>query len=554
MTPILQLLKTLGPVRVSALALVGLGLIGFFIYLMTRLSSPDLVPLYSDLQRNDAAAMVAKLEEMQVPFDVTPDGSQILVPANQVGRLRMALAQDGLPSGGSIGNEIFDQPEGFGTTSFIQNINQQRALEGELARTIASLEPIQQARVHLVMPRRELFSRERQTASASIILKLRPGAQLNREQIAAIQHLAAAAVPQLDPTQISIIDDRGNLLARGMDRDSPDYLMQTAEEKRLAFERRMTQTIEDLLGRTLGYGRVRAQVTAELDFDRISTNSEIYDPESQVVRSTQTVEETSESTERDPLDPVTVANNLPAAQANDALSAPSANSRTSRVEETVNYEITRTVRSHVRETGQVRRLSVAVLVDGTYRTDETGAQIYQPRSPEEMEQIAALVRSAIGYDALRGDTVEVVNMRFATAEDTFADDPMETILGLPREDILRIVETIVLAIVAVLVILLVVRPLIARAFEVAQPGSDHEADALLTDQSAAQPQLTGPGALSQDLALEEAAASEELEQMIDINRVEGRVRASSLRKVGEIVDKHPEEAVAIIRNWLYQET
>jgi flagellar M-ring protein FliF len=200
-------------------------------------------------------------------------------------------------------------------------------------------------------------------------------------------------------------------------------------------------------------------------------------------------------------------------------------------------------------------MSVAVLVDGSYQAGDNGQQVYVPRSKEELTQIDALVRSAIGFDAVRGDSIEVVNMRFTAPDGELADTGI-TILGMQKDDLFRIAEMVVLAIVALLIILLVVRPLMARAFERSQEssGDDDDAERLLTDQSGSQAQLMAPGALAQDLALEEAQADEELEQMIDISRVEGRVRASSLRKVGEIVDKHPEEAVSIIRNWLYQET
>ena len=269
-----------------------------------------------------------------------------------------------MPAGGSIGYEIYDKPEGFGTTSFVQGVNHLRATEGELARTVATLGPVQQARVHLVLPKREMFSRTQQTATASVFLKLRPGQQLKREQVVAIQHLIAAAVPQLEPNQISIIDDRGNLLARGLGNGGDANSQANADEKKLAYEQRTTRVIEDLLSRSLGFGKVRAEVTADLDFDRITTNSEIYDPESQVIRSTQTVEDNNESTDRDALDPVTVANQLPTGDANQSASGATSKTKGARTEETINYEISKTVKSHVRESGQVRRLSVAVLVDG----------------------------------------------------------------------------------------------------------------------------------------------------------------------------------------------
>lgn len=553
MNNLLQTLRNLGPARLAAIGGVGLLLIGFFVYLTTRLSTPEMELLYAELQQTEAAAIAKKLEEAKVPFTVDKTGTKIMVPADQVGPMRMRMAAQGLPSGGSVGYELFDKGEGFGATSFMQNINHLRALEGEMARTVQTLNGVQQARVHLVLPKRELFARQQNPATASVFLKLRPGAQLSRENIQAIQQLIAASVPNLDPNRISIVDDKGKLLARGTGSDTAEAMMASAEEKKQAYEGRLARTIEDLLGRTLGYGKVRAEVSADLDFDRITTQSEIFDPESQVVRSTQTVTESNESSDRDPLAPVTVDQNLPTAQASSSASPLSSN-KSNRNEETINYEITKTTKSHVREAGTVRRLSVAVLVDGTYQLSKDAPPAYQPRSEQEIESIKALVRSAVGLDAVRGDSLEVVNMRFWSPEDD-VQKPEELFMGMTKDDLFRIAEMVVLGIVAVLIILLVIRPLISRAFEKAEMQEEDEMDRLLTDQAGMPAALAAPtGALAQDLALEAAQADEELEQMIDINRVEGRVRASSLRKVGEIVDKHPEEAVSILRNWLYQES
>jgi flagellar M-ring protein FliF len=551
----MQTLRNLGAARLGAIAIVGIGVLGFFVYLTGRLSQPNMELLYADLQTSDAGAIAKKLDDLKVPFKVDDTGTRILVPQDQVGRLRMQMAQAGLPAGGSIGYEIFDKGESFGATSFIQNINQLRALEGEMARTIGTLDGIEQARVHLVLPKREMFSRSEATATASVFLKLRPGVHLNPEQISAVQHLLAASVPKLDPSQVAIVDDHGKLLARGMGTDTPEAQAASGDEKRQEYEHKLGRTIEELVGRTVGYDKVRAEVSADLDFDRITTNSETYDPEGQVVRSTQTVDDKADAQDRDPMDSVTVQNNVPGGTAGDSHgSGPITSNRTNRNEETVNYEISKTVKSQVREIGQVRKLSVAVLVDGLYTPDPKGGPaVYSPRSKEELDQITALVRSAVGYDAVRGDTLEVVNMRFAIPEGEFTGGE-DMVLGMRKEDVFRIAEMLILAIVAILVILLVVRPLITRAFE--RPAeSEEDMEKLLAEQAQLPAQLAAPaGALAQDLALEAAQADEELEQMIDINRVEGRVRASSLRKVGEIVEKHPEEAVSILRNWLYQET
>lgn len=553
MNNLLQTLRNLGPARLAAIGGVGLLLIGFFVYLTTRLSTPEMELLYAELQPSEAAAIAKNLEASKIPFTVDKTGTKITVPADQVGPVRMKMAAQGLPSGGSVGYELFDKSEGFGATSFMQNINHLRALEGEMARTVQTLNGVQQARVHLVLPKRELFARQQNPATASVFLKLRPGAQLSRENIQAIQQLIAASVPNLEPGRISIVDDKGKLLARGTGSDTPDAMMANADEKKQAYETRLARVVEDLLGRTLGYGKVRAEVSADLDFDRITTNSEIFDPESQVVRSTQTVNESNESSDRDPLAPVTVDQNLPTAQSGNS-NGPLSSNKSKRAEETINYEITKTSKSHVRESGQVRRLSVAVLVDGTYQLSKDNPPAYQPRTEQEVESIKALVRSAVGLDPVRGDTLEVINMRFWTPEDDM-QKPEDLFMGLGKDDVFRIAEMVVLGIVAVLIILLVIRPLISRAFERADMQEEDEMDRLLTDQAGMPAALAAPtGALAQDLALEAAQADEELEQMIDINRVEGRVRASSLRKVGEIVDKHPEEAVSILRNWLYQES
>ncbi|ASG20925.1 MULTISPECIES: flagellar basal-body MS-ring/collar protein FliF [Nitrospirillum] len=552
MENLLQTLRNLGPVRLGAIGGVALLILALFGFLLFNGSSPNMALLYSDLSPSDGGAIVQQLDQMQpkVPYQVSPDSTRIEVPADQVGRIRMLMAQQGLPTGGNVGYEIFNQAESLGTTSFMQSVQQLRALEGELSRTVNTLAPVQQSRIHLVLPKRELFSRETQKATASVVLRLRPGQQLKKEQVASVQHLIAASVPGLQPDMVSVVDDKGNLLARGMGSDSKEAMMATAEEKRLAYQQRLTDKVEEIVGRTVGMGKVRAEVTVDMDFDHITTNSEIFDPDSQVVRSTETNNENSEDINKEGQDPVTVANNLPSANAENTTNG-SSSSKTTKTNERINYEISKTVKVHEREAGQVRRLSVAVLVDGNYVPDDKGVAQYQPRSDDELQKLGSLVKSSIGFDGSRGDTVDVVSMKFATPEGEL-EAKEETLFGLPKQDVFRIAETIVLAIVAILVILLVIRPLVARALD-RTPQLDEEPD-LLSDQSGV-PQLAGPGggALARELALEAAQANEELEQMIDINRVDGRVRASSLRKVGEIVEKHPEEAVSIIRNWLYQE-
>ena len=553
MNPFADLIRNLGPVRLAALVGTGIAVIGFFIFLVSRLSTGSMSLLYADLDPSDAGQIVRELETREIPYQLKANGTQVFVPADDVLRLRVTLAEQGLPGGGSVGYELFDKSQGLGTTSFVQNVNLVRALEGELGRTISSMRNVRGARVHLVLPRRELFSRERQNPSASVVLQLNGNLSLGKEQVLAIQHLIAAAVPELKPEGVSIMNDRGELLARGFGDDAQSSLaLLNAEEMKIAYENRLRRSVEEMVERTVGMGRVRAEVAAELDYGRVVENSEQYDPDSQVARSTQTIDDRSQSNETARDETVTVENNLPEAEGGAAGGASSQTSN-NRTEETVNFEISRTVRQRTRESGEIQRLSVAVLVDGTYTRNDSGERVYVPRTPEQLEQIETLVRSAIGFRADRGDTVEVVNMEFVRLEPTDVDDGA-FLFGISKEEFLQLAEVLVLAVVGLLVILLVVRPVLTRLFE-SMPTTLARGGGLI-GQDGQLAQLAGPGATADMAELldgEDDGEESLLDQMIDINQVEGRVRASSLRKIGEIVDKHPEEAVAIIRNWMYQE-
>jgi len=551
--------RRLGPSRLLTLAVVAIGFVAFFAFLVSRLSGPEMSLLYSDLDAADSGKIVAKLDAQAIPYELRGNGTQIYVPSDRVLRLRMGLAEEGMPSGGSVGYELFDKTDALGTTNFVQNVNLERALEGELARTIRSLDSVEAARVHLVLPRRQLFSREQEDPIASVVLKLRGLNRFSPQQVAAVENLVASAVPGLKPNRISIVDDKGNLLARPNDNPDGAPSGTSAEEMRLSYEDHMAQSIETLLERSVGPGKIRAEVTADMDFDRVSTNAEIFDPDGQVVRSTQTVEEQANSSDNGGgQQSVSVAQNLPQTQQGAAgaagqnqqnnSSGPTSTNKSNRTEETVNYEISKTVKNQIRESGIIKRVSVAILVDGNYTTAPDGSKKYTPRSDAEMQQLEKLVRSAIGYDQQRGDVVQLVNMPFAGVDESLANEGPAPLFGLTKDDYLRIAEIVVLGVVALLVLLLVVRPLVARLIE-AIPKAMPVGPEMLADHSGGPaPKLPGP-----DEAAAKPSASE-LDQMIDIEQVEGRVKASSLKKIGEIIEKHPEETVSIIRTWMFQET
>jgi flagellar M-ring protein FliF len=557
----MQTLRNLGPLRLASLGAIAFALIAFFVFVVARMTSPGYGLLYSGLDASDSSSIVQRLDSQNIPYQLKADGAEILVPQDQVTKLRLSLAGEGIPSGGSIGYEIFDRADALGTTNFVQQINQIRALEGELARTIRSLKQVKSARVHLVMPKRELFSRDQAEPTASVVLVLQ-GATLDKEQVSAIQHLVASSIPGMKATNVSVIDNKGNLLARGADGgDGQDSA--SMEDMRRNYETRLTRSIEDLLAQTLGPDKIRAEVNADLDFNQVTTNTENFNPDGQVVRSTQTVEENDSSNERQQDNNVSVANNIPNPPAQQSGAGSNSQSQNQRNEETVNYEISKTTQVEVKQTGNVKRISAAVLVDGTYTTDANGNQTYTPRPQAELDQIATLVKSAIGFDAKRGDVVEVVNMQF-TAPDTGEAQPFE-IMGFEKQDLMRIAELLVLAVIAVLVLLLVVRPLLNRLLAlpgVAQPGLAlaGPAGAALPPGAAAALAIPGPDGTTVAGALPGMTAAEgmieadnmadEIDQMIDINQVEGRVRASSLKRISDLVDQHPEQAMNIMRGWM----
>lgn len=557
MDAFLETLKNLGPARLGVMLLTLLGLVVFFIYIAVRSGTPSMTLLYGELSTADAAAVVTKLELSDIPYRTGEGGTEVLVPHQHVGMARMLLAAEGLPSTGTIGYEVFDQKQRFGTTSFVQNINQLRALEGELARTIRTLDHVQTARVHLVLPQRELFTRESRKASASVTLSLRGGRQISPEQVQAVQHLVASAVPDLKAENVAITDTQANLLAGGTQEGG---LLGgrggTPEEKRIKYEQRLTNVIEDMVSRVVGYGNVRANVAAEIDFDVVSRNSESFDPDGQVLRSSQNISDEETDTTGSNSQAVTVENNLPGLPG--AAGGGGGLSRT-RTEDIANYEISRTVESVMSEGGEIRKLSVAVLVDGNYETlppaegteEEAAAERrYVPRSQEELDKIASLVQSAVGYDSARGDVVQVVNMQFAHTQELSPLAEEELVFGLlERQDLLRLAEILMLGLVSLLVVFVVLRPLVSHFAAAAQSAAAERRSTMEAPRggAAAMAQMEAGG-------MQGAGMMEEGEDSIDLANVEGRLNASSMRKISDIVETHPSEAVSVIRSWMSQES
>lgn len=366
--------------------------------------------LYSNLSQRDAAAIVAKLKEQKVSYELMANGNSIMVPSDMVYDLRLELAGQGLPQGGGVGFEIFDK-QNFGMSEFQQKLNFQRALQGELARTISQFSEVEQARVHIVLPEKSLFTEQQKEASASVVLKLRSGSRLSQEQIQAIVNLIAGSVEGLKAGRINVADTNGEILHGGQGESDFKQMTNSQLEYQQALERSLEQRIETMLSKVTGLEKNIARVSVGLDFQQVEETQESFDPGSTVVRSEQRSREKSSGGGLISAGVPGVASNMSSGPGASNTPGTSSNSSYQKQNETVNYEISKIVRRVIKPMGKIKSLSVAVLVDGTYQ--EGGEKTkYIPRTPEEMNQIENIVKKAIGYDEKRGDQVEVVNIPF----------------------------------------------------------------------------------------------------------------------------------------------
>jgi flagellar M-ring protein FliF len=527
---LLSFLKGLGASRLMAMFAVTAALIGFFAFVIIRVTTPQMTTLFTELSVEDSSAIIKDLERQAIPYELRNDGAVIMVPKDKVTRLRMKLAEGGLPKGGGVGYEIFDKSDALGTTSFVQNINHLRALEGELARTIRAIDKIQAARVHLVLPERPLFARETPEPSASIVVRVR-GA-LEPQQIRAIRHLVASAVSGLKPQRVSIVDEAGQLLADGEGGDENIV----GDERRSAFEKRMRNEVEAIVSSVVGAGRARVQLSADFDYNKITQTSDKFDPEGRVLRSSQTREESSSTADNN--GQVTVNNELPGNQRPDGAS--SAKDQSKKSEETNNYEISHTTKTEVTEAGRVNRISVAVLVDGAYSKNEKGEMVYQERSKDQLERIATLVRSAIGFDQKRGDQVEVVNLKFAEAPAVAPITEPTGLFGMlqfTKDDVMYFIELGMMMLLSLVVLFMVIRPLVRRVL------ASEVIPALIADDAA--PALTEGAQAAGGQNVVPAGPN-----LVDVAQVQGQVHAQTVHRVGELAERNPSETANIVRQWL----
>ncbi|WP_134680621.1 flagellar basal-body MS-ring/collar protein FliF [Paracoccus ravus] len=523
-------LGSLGTRRIAMLGGTAIGVIAALFLATLFLFKPEYRAVATDLTAADAAAMVATLESAGFKPEISQDNTIIRLPESDLARGRMALAEAGLPAAGNMGWEIFDNSSSIGMNSFLQRVNRLRALEGELARSIQTMDGVEAARVHLVLPERETFSQHRPLASASVMLRPRRGAQLHLRQAVAIRNLVSSAVPELAAENVVVLSSTGETILG----DESDARQASLVSLRADWEQRIAKNVANILSAHVGPGNIRVEVAAEINDERATIIEERFDPEQQVARSISALEERRQGKDSE-TNGVDVANNLPGVDA-DAAGTPSREESQSKVLDETQFEIGSTRSERTVEPGGIKRLTVAVLVNGR---SVDGS--YVERSAEELERISRLVRSAAGIDDARGDIVTVDSLQFAEDADLLSGDTDRP--GLLQTYGGTILRGVFLLAALALILFLGLRPLL-RARDRGQ-----------LDETAALPreavlELEGGGSP----ALEAAATPKTMieNSHVVLAPVSGLIERQSIMQLSQAVAENREESLRIIRGWIRQ--
>ncbi|MFH1034942.1 MAG: flagellar basal-body MS-ring/collar protein FliF [Pseudomonadota bacterium] len=443
--------------------------VGGLIALMLWINQPEYQVLYSGLAQRDASQVVTKLKDLKVPYHLEGDGGTIKVPQENLYEARLALAGEGMPRGQGIGFEVFNKVD-MGTTDFVQKINYQRALQGELARTIASFGEVEEARVHIVMPRDSLFVEEEKKPSAGVVVRLAAGRVLSPSQISGIVHLVASAVPDLTDDRVTVVDTKGNLIYRKQ-ADTPDFaagLTASQMDYQRNYEKAMRGKVQSMLEEVLGPGKAVVRVAADMDFTRTNITQDLFDPEAVAIRSESRNSDTAKNTAAGPEGSPDQRYTLAQQNATPGQKSGQQGSESAREGETTNYEISRTQKQITQAMGGLKRLTVAVVVDGPYKEEpgEGGqtTRTFTPRTAEQMRQLTEIVQRSVGFNQGRGDEVTLANVPFALA-------PTAGVMsGKGWQDYLKEFGRPALNLVLVLAfLLLVARPLV-KAYLASRPS------------------------------------------------------------------------------------
>jgi flagellar M-ring protein FliF len=432
------------PLRRVVLLVVGGGSVAAVLALAWWVQQPHFQPLFTNLSPEDAASIIDALKAEKVAYEIADGGRAVLVPSTRRYELRLALAARGLPEGGGVGFEIFDK-QTLGQTDFLQRLNYQRALQGELARTISQLGGVEAARVHLAMPERSLFVSQDRRASASVVVKLASGRTLSPAQIDGIVHLVASSVEGLATEAVTVVDEGGRILSSDRGRGESAGASSGALDYQQALERQIGERVETMLAAVVGRDKAIARVAATLDFARVERTEEMYDPDRTALKTQHTAREQSEGARP--------GGGAPGVQANltneaPAVAAGGEGPKSERRDETQTYEVSKVVSRTIGATGAVKQLSVAVLIDGTY-TEQGGQRTFTPRPQEELDRLKELVKNAVGFSEERGDKVEVASVQFQTEELPSGEGIFSSLLGAAPAVLWRLLAIVVAGVLLV---------------------------------------------------------------------------------------------------------
>lgn len=551
-----QALQRFGIGRLTAILGAGAGVAAVLAAVLLHVGAQPESLLYSNLDLKEAQQITADLDQAGIKYELKGDGSTVMVDREQVDKARLLLAGKGLPTSGSVGYEIFDNAPTLGQTEFVQNIDQQRALEGELARTIKGLRGISSARVHLVMPKRELFEDEAAKPTASVVIGL-AGPDLNGDQVRAIRNLIAGAVPNLKADDVTLLDDRGHALALGGEDDSS--LSGVDAQHKSEVEDSLKKRLQGVVEGIVGPGAARVMVTAQLDPASVTKEDTEFNPDGQVVKTQQTTESKDSNSEGGTNGVTTASANIPGG-AQGAGNSGNNTSTSGQTTETTQYEISNTKTTTVTAPGEIKKLNVSVAVDDLDIPSKDGKtpDTFQKRPDADMQKIHDLVAAAAGIDTTRGDQLQVINVRFNHNADALGAGAKKSMFDFDKNDLMRAAEMAVLMLVAVLTIFLVARPLLkfinggtAGNFLLAANSGGQLAMPAGTGAAQQMAMAAGSSPLSISGGGGSMVPVQEQDQRIDIARIEGQVKASSVKKVSEFVDRHPEESLSILRGWLH---
>lgn len=529
--------------------------------------------LFSGLELEEAAEISGKLDTAGISYSLEGGGSAIFVDASKVEDARMMLSEQGLPTRGSMGWEIFDKSDALGETQFVLNIKKLRAMEGELERSISSYDMVQSANVHLSVPERPLFQQNSEKPKAGVVLKL-SGNMLPPEKVRAIRNLVASQVPGLAVEAVTITSTDGRLLAAATDDNGTGIGGgSSADERRAAMEESYRRKVLDVIENIAGPGAAKVTVSIEADFNKVTQSSETFNPDSRVVRSETTVEDSQSDRSMAPGDETTVANNVPTGAAPVAPPQPQSERTGNRTEATINYEMDKTVRTEIIEGGAIKRLSVAVAIDQVRVPGAEGAAAtWQDRAPEEIARITALVKSAVLFNEQRGDVVTVEAAAFARPDTSLDGGEAPGAFEFDKFDLVRIGEILALVLTALALVFFVLRPLVsglmskpepqdlppeiqalkgakrAKAIAAHQAAIANQQQVTLVTEEVVRTQMPEGRAVSFDVP-----QPERLDAGIDVARISGQVKASSIKKISEVVASHPDESISIIRSWMAEE-